>query len=167
MLSDYFHVQLHPSIGIVLPLDNTTEVISLPRREICPIPGVSPALLGVVNQCGRFLWVLELSHLLKLAQPTTRVSQDNLTLIVLTSGSTDSTSGQSERRVGCVVSALKGIIPLNSAKFKPVPTKFASSIGSFLSGIAEVEHSSVAVLSVSAVLANLHTSVPTTSMVSL
>lgn len=66
MLNDYFFVQLRQSLKVALPLDSTREVISLTYGEICPVPGVSPALLGVANQRGKLLWVLELGDLLKI-----------------------------------------------------------------------------------------------------
>jgi twitching motility protein PilI len=59
MLTDYFHVQLRQGMEVVLPLDSAVEVITLNQKEICPIPGVSPALLGVVNHRGKLLWVLQ------------------------------------------------------------------------------------------------------------
>lgn len=166
MLTDYFHVQLQQSVGIVLALDSTTEVITLTLGEICPIPGIPPAVLGVVNQRGRLLWVVDLSDLLGLAPPQRRLqSQDRLTIVVIAVNSASSTVGQEFRQLGCVVSALKGIVPLDSAKFKPVSRGLFSTLGSFLSGVAEVEQSPVAVLNTDAVLTAL--SVPTTSLVSL
>lgn len=110
MISDYFCVQLHQSANVLFPLESTQEVISLTYGEVCPVPGVSSALIGVVNQRGKLLWVLELSDLLQLSETQyTRRSQDNLTLLVLKSRK------ESGQQVGCVVSALKGIISLDLA----------------------------------------------------
>lgn len=110
MISDYFCVQLHQSTNVLFPLESTQEVISLTYGEVCPVPGVSSALIGVVNQRGKLLWVLELSDLLQLSETQyTRRSQDNLTLLVLKSRT------KSGQQVGCVVSALKGIISLDLA----------------------------------------------------
>jgi twitching motility protein PilI len=109
MVTDYFCGQLHQSVNILFPLESTEEVISLAAEEICPIPGVDSALLGVVNQRGKLLWVLELSELLQIdpAQNHKKLP-DNLTLLVL--------GGNSGQQIGCVVSALKGIITLDLAK---------------------------------------------------
>lgn len=165
-MNDYFYVQLRQSVGVVLPLESTAEVLSLTLGEICPIPGVPPAVLGVVNQRGKLLWVLELSDLLGLAPPSRRLqSQDKLTLVVLTTSSASSTAGQESRQLGCVVSALKGIVPLDSAKIKPVSARLSPTLGSFLSGVAEIEQSPVGVLNPDAVLTAL--SVPTNSLVPL
>lgn len=105
MTNDYFCGQLSQSVKVLFPLESTEEVLSLTYGEICPVPGVSSALLGVVNQRGKLLWVLELSDLLQIApDPKSRRSQDNLTLLLLT---------DNKQQVACVVSALKGIIPLD------------------------------------------------------
>ncbi|MBW4665743.1 MAG: chemotaxis protein CheW [Chroococcus sp. CMT-3BRIN-NPC107] len=110
MIEDYFCSQLRQSVNVLFPLANAEEVISLTYGEICPVPGVSPALLGVVNQRGKLLWVLELSDLLQIApDKKNRRAQDTLTLLVL------SDIKNSDQQVGCVVSALKGIIPIDLA----------------------------------------------------
>lgn len=163
MLTEYFQVQLRQSMRVVLPLDSTAEVMSLRAGEICPIPGIPPAVLGVVNQRGRLLWVVELSDLLGVAPPSQWLqSQDKLTLVVITASSAYSNTGQESRQLGCVVTALQGILPLDSAKFKPVARQ-SPTLGSFLSGVAEIEQSPVAVLNTDAVFTAL--SVPTTYLV--
>lgn len=165
MLNDYFHICLRQSVGVVLPLNSTAEVISVTLGEICPIPGIPPAVLGVVNQRGKLLWVMELSDLLGLDPSPKRLqSQDNLTLVVLTASLANSTVGQS-RQLGCVVSSLKGIVSLDPAKIKPVSAKLFPTLGSFLSGVAEIEQLPVAVLNTDAVLTAL--SVPTASLIHL
>lgn len=165
MLTDYFHVQLRQSIDVLLPLESTTEVISCTRGEICQIPGVESALLGVVNQRGKLLWVLDLSDLLKLPpSPTRSRFQDNLTLVVLSDRSLNSTAREAEHQVGCVVAALKGIVPLNASEFKPAPASFSSSLKSISSNIVEIEDSFITVLNAKAVLAAIQTSVNTISL---
>lgn len=156
MLAEYFYIQLQRSLGLLLPLENTTGVITLTPEQICPIPGVAPALLGVANQRGKLLWVVELSNLLGLARPSNQVRNSyNLTLVVLTASSVNSTREQAERQIGCVVSALKGIVALNPQQFKPVPVEFSPSLSSYLSGVAEIEQSQLAILNVNAVFTAL------------
>lgn len=166
MLTDYFYLQLRQSVRVIMPLDKIIEVISLTRSEVCPIPGVPPALLGVVNQRGKLLWVLDLSDLLKIPPSSTPLRvQDKLTLVVLSDRLDSSTTGQAERQIGCIVSALKGVIPLNSAEFKPAPAKLSASLKSFIPETTEIEQSPVAVINVDAVLAAIQTSVNLTSLV--
>jgi twitching motility protein PilI len=160
MLSEYFHIQLQPNIELLIPLEHTGSAISLPVEQICPIPGIPPAVLGVVNQRGKLLWVIQLSNLLGLRQSETSLrAQYNLTLLVL-SATSRTTGEQESRMVGCVVSTLKEIIFLDSKQFKPVPAK-SPILCSFLSGMAQIERSLVSVLNVNAVftaLSNLDTS---------
>lgn len=159
MLNDYFFVQLRQSVKVVLPLDSTQEVISLACGEVCPIPGVSPALLGVVNQRGKLLWVLDLADLLKVpsSQKTIR-PQDNLTLLVLNPPSKLNARSQ-ERQFGCVVSALKGVIALDSVDFQPLTKQIFSTLKPFSSAIAFIEEKPVAVVDVKAILNNIQTEI--------
>ena len=160
MLSEYFHIQLQPNTELLIPLEHTGGAISLPAEQICPIPGIPPAVLGVVNQRGKLLWVIQLSSLLGLGQSDTSLrAQYNLTLLVL-SATSRTTGEQESRMVGCVVSTLKEIIFLDSKQFKPVPAK-SPIFDSFLSGMAQIDRSLVSVLNVNAVftaLSNLDTS---------
>ena len=165
MLTDYFHVQLRQGMEVVLPLDSAVEVITINQKEICPIPGVSPALLGVVNQRGKLLWVLQLSDFLGLAKSPKQRLQDNLILLVVTTESANSLAIGRECQLACVVSALKGIVTLNSIKIKPVSARLAPNLGSFLSGVTEIEQSLVGVLNVNTVLSAI--SVYTNSSVSI
>ena len=160
MLSEYFHIQLQPNTELLIPLEHTGGAIALPVEQICPIPGIPPAVLGVVNQRGKLLWVIQLSSLLGLGQSDTSLrAQYNLTLLVL-SATSRTTGEQESRQIGCVVSTLKEIIFLDSKQFKPVAAK-SPIFGSFLSGMAQIDRSLVSVLNVNAVftaLSNLDTS---------
>ena len=160
MLSEYFHIQLQANTELLIPLEHTGGAIALPVEQICPIPGIPPAVLGVVNQRGKLLWVIQLSSLLGLGQSDTSLrAQYNLTLLVL-SATSRTTGEQESRMVGCVVSTLKEIIFLDSKQFKPVPAK-SPIFDSFLSGMAQIDRSLVSVLNVNAVftaLSNLDTS---------
>ncbi len=160
MLEDYFYIQLRQSVRLALPVENVAEVITLTGSDICPIPGVASALLGVVNQRGQLLWVVELADLLSdvlcLAPAPLRYrSREQLTLVVLCANPGNATTSGAAPRLACVVSALKGVVPLDKAKFKPIPASFSQAFSSFLSGLAEIEQLSVAVLNVSAVFAAL------------
>lgn len=61
---DYFIVELHNDKQIAIPLDQVQEVMSINYIDICPIPGVKDSLLGVINQKGNLLWLVDLSRLL-------------------------------------------------------------------------------------------------------
>ncbi|WP_009632632.1 chemotaxis protein CheW [Synechocystis sp. PCC 7509] len=148
MINDYFCGQLRQSINVLFPLESTEEVIALTYGEICPVPGVSSALIGVVNQRGKLLWVLDLSDLLQIApDKETRRSPDNLTLLVLND---NKNNGQ---QIGCVVSTLKGIIPLDLAEKSLNLTSFLE--GEFIKTSIMFDNEKYAVIDVQAVLNNI------------
>jgi twitching motility protein PilI len=113
MIIDYFKVELAQSQPLAIALDQTAEVLTLQRSEICPVPGVKPELLGVSNQRGKLLWFVDLSAILQIASPSFQSSRrEKITAIVLSS---------ENLKVAGVVANLKGIIDLDSRDFQPNP----------------------------------------------
>jgi twitching motility protein PilI len=113
MLIDYFKVELAQSQPLAIALDQTAEVLTLQRSEICPVPGVKPELLGVSNQRGKLLWFVDLSAILQIASPSFQSSRrEKITAIVLSS---------ENLKVAGVVANLKGITDLDSRDFQPHP----------------------------------------------
>ena len=79
--------------------------------ELCPIPGICPELLGVSNQRGRLLWMLDLMYLLNLnLGEQSRVRTEKSTSIVLM---------KDNLQVAAFVSKLKGIITLDQSNISP------------------------------------------------
>ncbi len=156
MINDYFFVQLRQSVNVLFPLTSTEEVISLTYGEVCPVPGVSSALLGVANQRGKLLWVLDLSDLLQISSEQTR-PQDNLTLLVLNN------SKNSGQQIGCVVSALKGIIPLDLA----LQSLSISDPGAEYLGVRNIifDDEKYAVIDVKSILNNIYNLIPNNKLV--
>lgn len=113
MTVDFFQVELEPAWRLAIPLEHTAEVLSLSWSELCPIPGLMPALLGISNQRGRLLWMLDLGLVLDLPSCAGRVgSLEKSTAIVLTQGSL---------RAAGVVKALKGIVSFEPQAIQPHP----------------------------------------------
>ncbi len=113
MIVDYFKVELSQSQLLAIALEQTAEVLTLQRTEICPIPGVKPELVGVSNQRGKLLWVIDLSAMLQLPPLNPRLSrQDKVTAVVLTT---------ENYKIAGIVANLKGIISLNSETFDSHP----------------------------------------------
>lgn len=160
MLSDYFFAQLRQSTKVVLPLSSIQEVISLNYGEVCPIPGVCPAILGVVNQRGKLLWVLDLGDLLKIPTSDENVRpQTDLKLLVLNDRLTPN-SQATERQVGCVVESLKGVVSLDSSEFQPLAiAQISIALKSFSSAIAYIEQEAVAALDIQTILNNIQTEI--------
>lgn len=149
---------------MAIPLEYSVEVITIDRTSICPIPGVASALMGVMNQRGRLLWILELSNLLALPpEPPGRV-QERLTILVLSAGGLNLTTGQTEYQVGCVVSYLKGIIALEQSKFQPVPGTLATNVRGLLTGMAEIDQLPIALLNVEAVISAVQNVITTSPL---
>jgi twitching motility protein PilI len=160
MNEEYFCIQLRQSTQLVLPLKRVAEVISLTWGDICPIPGVPSALLGVVNQRGQLLWVLELGDLLSdllglVPSPISYKKWDSLKLVVLTPHSSEGMWEVSTPQLGCVVAELKGIVNIDSSTFKPIPSSFSPTFSSFFLGMTQVERSPMALLNVSAIFSAL------------
>lgn len=163
-LKDYFCIQLRQSARLALPIENVAEVFSLAYGDICPIPGVTTALLGVVNQNGQLIWILELadllSELLGLApSPIDYRKWDSLTVVLLINSPTSQT-GVTPQRLACVVSALKGVVQIDKTHIASIPENFSPAFSSFLGGVAKIEEQPVAILNVSAVFAALRLAEP-------
>jgi len=122
---DYFKVRISGDVRLALPLSHISTVVQIERQLVCPIPGVDPALLGVINRQGSLTWVLDLSYFLDLGFVTLQPGQ-RLTAITLSDQPTR-TAGATvryARTVACVVSELEGVFaPLHvqaiDKKLKP------------------------------------------------
>ena len=109
MATDYFQFQLKNQLNLVIPLEQVAEVLTLPRSEICPIPGVNQALLGVINQRGQLLWIVDLNQLLNQSPlQQLRQSSPKLTVIVVSAN---------DKKIGCLVSKLQGIATQDELDF--------------------------------------------------
>jgi twitching motility protein PilI len=141
MRKDYFHITVRKSVGLLIPIAETVEVVTCLRQEICPIPGVLFPLRGVLNQRGKLLWVLGLGDLLGLPpQQQRKHAQDQLTVVILGSET------EANVRCGAVVSRLQGIVSLSQEAFTPVPSKFRPQARRFLAGITTLENQKAALL---------------------
>ena len=138
MLQEYFGVRVEGAVRIAVPVADVEAVLQLHQQEICPIPGVAPFLLGVVNQRGDLVWVLQLSEFLGLPCSSV-VAGSVLTAILVTSQVkyTDSGGGPFPvRRIACVVAELEGILYLDAQQLRPLPSNLKSQIRTLFSGIA-------------------------------
>lgn len=165
MIKDYFHIQVRQSVQLALPLENVMEVMTINWEKICPIPGVATALLGVTNQRGQLLWVLDLgdllSELLGLAPSPIRYRVgERLKLLTITLNPIEEVPNKGTRKLACVVSGLKGAISLDINDIKPIPPNLVSSFGSFLSGVAVIGKLPVALLNVPAIFTAVHILAP-------
>lgn len=147
---DYFQVRLGSLARIGIPLSHVMQVMVQPYREICPIPGMMEGCLGVVNQQGRLLWVADLRRLLGIPLAGD-ITQQRLTLVVLT------LPRDPQPKLACVVDRLEGIVNLDPDQIQPTPSRLARAIQPFLSGMAQVEGSPLALLQPEQVFGSLRT----------
>ena len=151
MTKDYFQIRVRDSVGLLLPITETVEVITCLRKEICPIPGVVSPLRGVLNQRGRLLWILGLGDLLGLSRKDQkRRAQDKLTVVILSSQ-----TEANQMRLGAVVSQLQGIVSVADDRIAPVSPKMRSEASIFFDGITTIERKKVGLINVSQIFEHL------------
>lgn len=163
MEKDYFHITVRTSVGLLIPITETIEVVTCLRKDVCPIPGVIPPLKGVLNQRGKLLWIMGLGDLLGLPLPTNKKRlQDKLTVVILTP------EGETKQYIGAVVSHLKGIISVSPENISPIPEKFRPQARHFLTGITTVKNQKAALVNVAKVFQHFQqSSVYNHSLISL
>lgn len=142
MLITYAGLQLSPKVQVVVPMAQVVEEIARSRRQICPIPGVSEAILGVVNTGGKLLWVIDLADFLTEVLGLTRRSHsrgDELTLVVIRQDPTPEPDPQEEEStvtpLACVVCDRLVTLTLNSTHFTPIPEPWKSLLRPLFSGL--------------------------------
>ncbi|MDC0835473.1 hypothetical protein AY599_01450 [Leptolyngbya valderiana BDU 20041] len=120
MERDYFKIRVSSTVRVALPLSQIEAALQIDRRLVCPVPGVAPALLGVINRRGTLTWVLDLSHFLELG-PLPAIPGQALKAIALSASPTSNAAvvGISENdphrnraprpAVACVVTDLEGV----------------------------------------------------------
>lgn len=142
MLRTYAGLQLSPKVQVMVPIEQVVEEITLSRRQICPIPGVPEAILGVVNTGGKLLWVIDLADFLTEVLGLTRRSPsrvDELTLVVIRKDPTPEPDPQEEEStvtpLACVVGDRLAPLTLNSTHFTPVPDPWRPLLRPLFSGL--------------------------------
>jgi len=160
MVQEFFHIELTKSVHIAVPLAQTAEVLTVEASELCPIPGVAPALLGVVNQRGRLLWMVDLEYLLGLEQ-TNLSKRRRAPALVVHSQSED---GDSVYRLGCVTSHLRGIIACKDVDISPVPARLEQRMHQFFAAWLHPPGYSLLKLNVNALFNAVQLFAPPTSL---
>lgn len=116
---EYFGVRVARQVRLTLPLNAVESVLRVSPRQICPIPGTSPDLAGVVGQGGALIWVFDLSRFLQM--PTSEDEDPPSLGVVLRSVREQLGGGRQIRRVACLVSQLEGIFALPAQPLQPLP----------------------------------------------
>lgn len=106
---DFFRVCLYPpgdeifaQTRLLIPLNHVLEVLTLSWQSITPIPGVTQGVLGVTNQRGQLIWVVDLRSGANFGAQMARPNpQEKLTVVLLGEGTS--------QRIGLVVAQLEGV----------------------------------------------------------
>lgn len=110
-LEQFLRFHLMPHTTVLLPIEQLTEVLTIPRGQIVPIFQMPPWVMGVYNWRGEILWMLDLGHLVGLTplhqQP---ISANAYTALVLQVHSNQAapTNDQSQM-LGLVVTRVEDI----------------------------------------------------------
>lgn len=162
-LKEYFKIRVSGGVRVALPLAHLETAIGIDPQFICPIPGVAPGLLGVVDRRGILTWVLDLGHFLELGTMPLKAGK-KLKAIVVTSSPQQSESPSSadgardrqpKRSVACIVEELEGVFA--PPKIKPIRKRLKSRLRPIFRQVAYYEQSGIAILDPSALLQTLHT----------
>ncbi|MCC5897090.1 MAG: chemotaxis protein CheW [Phormidium sp. BM_Day4_Bin.17] len=178
MERDYFKIRVSGEVRVALPLDSIDAALQIDRQLICPIPGVMPSLLGVINRQGVLTWVLDTSQFLEL--PSLQSSQrlnlpgQAVKALLLTrnpgqkgsgteSAQTDDGDSQRHREhspgrgvnrqrhtVACVASDLEGVF--TASRSHPVTQRLKPRLQPLLSQVVYDGRQGVAVLDPQALL---------------
>jgi twitching motility protein PilI len=148
MNADYLQVGLSKNNSLLIPTTNAVEVISRKRSDICPIPGLLSSLLGVVNQRGRLLWILDLANFLGFAEECDRkLDREEVTIVVLTK---ERERGLEERQptIGCLVAGLQEMVSLDEELIEKVDRDLSATSNDFFYGKTITEKLSMPILNI-------------------
>jgi len=106
-------LRLHLALNTtaLLPLQQLTEVLTIPIGQIVPIPHMKPWVMGVYNWRGEVLWMVDLGHLVGLTpwyQKTSSASTHKAVVLRVNRASTSSTKEKSQM-LGLVVKQIEDI----------------------------------------------------------
>ncbi len=130
---EYFGVRVARQVRLTLPLGAVESVLRVPPRQICPIPGISPDLLGVVGQAGSLTWVFDLSRFLGMS-PSEYEDPPSLGVVVRSERWSEAGSRQI-RRLACLVTQLEGIFPLTTQPLQPLPAQLDAPLRQVFMGM--------------------------------
>ncbi|MGK7918340.1 MAG: chemotaxis protein CheW [Prochloraceae cyanobacterium] len=124
MIQEYFGIELSQTVNLAVPLTDVKMVTRLEPEMICSIPGVAPYWLGVINQQGSLLWVLDGERFFALDGAGERQEQ-KLTALILTCS-----LEETQRRIALVIKALEGVVNLdNTDAGLPLPRVMSPQFG--------------------------------------
>ncbi|MGK7901451.1 MAG: chemotaxis protein CheW [Hormoscilla sp.] len=154
MYEEYFKVLLSGAIRVALPLSAVETVCKINQRQVCPIPGVQPSLLGVFNRQGTLTWVWDITEYMGLGSQLYKPGKDWTAVVI-----TRKDPGRKERQqkkisAACVVAQLEGVFAPSEIKAFTKPVK--PKLQPLFAGVAYSDKQKIAVLNPSALLEALY-----------
>jgi positive phototaxis protein PixI len=127
---------LVPDTTLLLPVQQLTEVLTIPIGTIVPIPHLPPWVMGVYNWRGKILWMLDLGHLLGLIPwHQQQINSENYTAIVLESANNSDSESTEKKVLGAIVNRIEEIEWCSVSKLQSPPANTVnSSLLPFLQG---------------------------------
>jgi chemotaxis signal transduction protein len=127
MAIEYFQVELRQGLQVGLPVGASREVLSPEASQLCSIPQVHPALMGVTTWRGQLLWHVSLSDLLCLRQDDANLRSLPTAIVVA--------APDSPTHIGCWVSRLKGTFTVDAGEMEPLPEGLPDTIAPYFVGM--------------------------------
>lgn len=120
----FLRFHLLPDTTALLPMEQLTEVLTIPRSQIVPIFQMPPWVMGAYNWRGEILWMVDLGHLLGLTpwyQQGMSTSAFNAVVLQADTNSTASRNRKSHK-LGLVVNRVEDIDWCDPNSIKPPPS---------------------------------------------
>ena len=136
-LEQFLRFHLMPDTTVLLPMQQLTEVLTIPNGKIVPIFHMPAWVIGVYNWRGEILWMVDLGHLLGLTASYQQAnSASSYTAIVLQACDRQATSTNLKNQMlGVVVSRVEDIEWCNPDWIQSPPSStITSEIAPFLRG---------------------------------
>ena len=154
MYDDYFRVLLSGSIRVALPLNEVETVCKINQRQVCPIPGVQPSLLGVFNRQGTLTWVWDISEFMELGSQQYKPGKDWTAVVITRKNKSRKDIQPKKMSAACVVAQLEGVFaPIEIKEFtKPIK----KNLQPLIAGVTYQNQQKIAVLNPSALLSALY-----------
>ncbi len=121
----FLRLKLTSNITALLPMQQLTEVLTIPIGQVVPMPNMPTWVMGIYNWRGDILWIADLSHFLGLVswnQPAASVVTYT-TVVLDIRASSESSKSANDQMIGLIVSQTETVEWCN-------PNEVQSSIAS-------------------------------------
>lgn len=132
----FLRLHLVPDTTVLLPVQQLTEVLTIPIGQVVPIPHMPAWVMGIYNWRGDILWMVDLGHLCGLTpwyQQMTSVSLHPTVVLRVSDAQTRSSSAPG-LTLGLVVNRVEDIEWCDPNQIQPL------AVASVMSGLASFLH---------------------------